>query len=68
MDWKLALDLPGAGQMQHVRKLMESRPILDRDRTSRLSLKTTGHHMKGFRPPEALIMHLYIRLPEFHFQ
>lgn len=30
MDWKLALDLPGAGQMQHVRKLMESRPILDR--------------------------------------
>ena len=28
--WPMALDLPGARQMQHVRKLMESRPLLDR--------------------------------------
>ena len=28
--WQQALDLNGAGQMRHVRKLMESRPILER--------------------------------------
>ncbi len=28
--WQEALDLPGAGQMKYVRKLMESRPALDR--------------------------------------
>lgn len=28
--WPVALDLPGANQMKHVRKLIESRPILDR--------------------------------------
>jgi Protein of unknown function (DUF4038)/Putative collagen-binding domain of a collagenase len=28
--WQAAMDLPGANQMQHVRKLMESRPFLDR--------------------------------------
>jgi hypothetical protein len=30
MSWKAALELPGARQMSHVRKLMESRPMLDR--------------------------------------
>ena len=30
MSWQDALDLPGAGQMQFVRRLMESRPILTR--------------------------------------
>ena len=29
-DWREALDLPGAGQMQHLRRLMESRPFLER--------------------------------------
>ncbi len=28
--WQDAMDLPGAGQMKHVRRLMESRPMLDR--------------------------------------
>ncbi|MGL4631166.1 MAG: glycoside hydrolase family 140 protein [Leadbetterella sp.] len=28
--WQQALDLPGANQMKYVKKLMESRPILDR--------------------------------------
>lgn len=30
IPWAAALDLPGANQMQFVRRLMESRPILDR--------------------------------------
>ncbi len=30
MVWQAALDLPGAGQMQFVRRLMESRPMLTR--------------------------------------
>jgi len=30
LPWKQALDLPGAKQMAFVRKLMESRPLLDR--------------------------------------
>jgi len=30
MDWKEALDRPGAGQMQYLRKLIESRPMLNR--------------------------------------
>lgn len=29
-DWRTALDLPGAAQMQHLRRLMESRPMLSR--------------------------------------
>jgi hypothetical protein len=29
-QWKTSLDLPGAFQMGHVRRLMESRPMLDR--------------------------------------
>lgn len=28
--WYIAIDLPGAGQMKHLRNLMESRPIFDR--------------------------------------
>ncbi len=28
--WKKAIDLPGAGQMRHLRALMESRPFLER--------------------------------------
>jgi hypothetical protein len=28
--WQEALDLPGAGQMRHARRLLESRPLLDR--------------------------------------
>jgi hypothetical protein len=28
--WYEAIDLPGAGQMQHLRWLIESRPMLDR--------------------------------------
>src|SRR5262249_40390543 len=28
--WQQAMDLPGAGQMRHVRALMESRPMLER--------------------------------------
>ena len=28
--WQQALDLPGANQMKHLRKLLESRPLLDR--------------------------------------
>jgi hypothetical protein len=30
MDWKEALKLPGSGQIQHLRHLMESRPMLGR--------------------------------------
>jgi hypothetical protein len=30
MDWKDALKLPGSGQIQYVRRLMESRPMLGR--------------------------------------
>jgi hypothetical protein len=29
-DWRTAIDLPGAGQMLHLRRLMESRPFLER--------------------------------------
>lgn len=29
-DWRKAIDLPGAGQMQHLRRLIESRPMLSR--------------------------------------
>ncbi|HXE79435.1 MAG TPA: glycoside hydrolase family 140 protein [Vicinamibacterales bacterium] len=29
-DWRTALDLPGAWQMRHVRRLLESRPFLER--------------------------------------
>jgi hypothetical protein len=29
-DWRKAIDLPGAGQMQHLRRLIESRPFLER--------------------------------------
>jgi hypothetical protein len=30
LDWRESLKLPGSGQMQHLRRLIESRPMLER--------------------------------------
>lgn len=40
--WYEALDLPGAGQMQYLRKLMESRPMLERVPDQTMVVKPMG--------------------------
>ena len=44
--WYDALDLPGASQMQYVRKLMEARPMLDRVPDNALLVSTLHEHNK----------------------
>lgn len=44
LSWKEAMDLPGAGQMQYLRILMESRPILDRIPDQTLLSNARGDH------------------------
>jgi Protein of unknown function (DUF4038)/Putative collagen-binding domain of a collagenase len=46
IPWKEALLLPGAGQMQHLRKLMESRPMLERIPDQSLLVESFDEHDK----------------------
>jgi hypothetical protein len=50
MPWDQAIDRPGARQMQHVRALMESRPILNRVPAPEMVLST---HNAGLKKQEA---------------
>jgi hypothetical protein len=49
--WQEALDLPGAGQMQHLRSLIESRPVLSRrpDQSLLLDAGSHGGHRRACR-------------------
>ncbi len=40
--WQEALDLPGAGQMRHARRLLESRPVLERVPDQELLVSDAG--------------------------
>lgn len=42
--WYIALDLPGAGQMQYLRRLVESRPMLDRVPDQTIITNEMGAH------------------------
>jgi hypothetical protein len=42
--WYVAIDLPGAGQMQYLRHLIESRPMLDRVPDQRLITDAGGNN------------------------
>jgi hypothetical protein len=50
-DWTDALNLPGAGQMQHIRRLVESRPMLSRvpDQALLVAAETGGAHRRACR-------------------
>ena len=50
-DWRQALDLPGAGHMQHLRRLIESRPALSLvpDQSLLLEAKAGAEHRRACR-------------------
>lgn len=58
--WREALDLPGAGQMRHVRTLMESRPILSRvpDQSLLLEEGTGPEHRRACRGEGYIFIYL----------
>ena len=61
--WRQALHLPGAGQMRHVRALLESRPFLDRipDQSLILSEAGTGtNHVQATRASDGSYAFLYL--------
>lgn len=50
-SWTEALDLPGAGQMQHLRRLVESRPFLSRvpDQSLLVDARAGAEHRRACR-------------------
>jgi hypothetical protein len=61
--WRQALDLPGAGQVQHARALLESRPFLTRvpDQSLIVSDPGTGtHHVRATRDADGSYAMLYL--------
>jgi hypothetical protein len=57
--WYEAIDLPGAGQMQHLRWLMESRPMLDRvpDQSLITNALGTNDHIQATRGNDYLFVY-----------
>jgi hypothetical protein len=62
VTWKEALDFPGAFQMQHLRRLMESRPFLSRipDDNLILSPQTPPTHITATRDSEGSYAMIYM--------
>ena len=61
--WRKAVDLPGAGQMQHARKLMESRPFLVRIPDQSLIIGDAGsggEHVQATRAEDGSYAFVYI--------
>jgi hypothetical protein len=62
LPWSEALDLPGAAQMGHVRRLLESRPFLDRIPDQRLLLSnadTGTNHIRATRAEDGSYALIY---------
>jgi hypothetical protein len=57
--WYVALDLPGAGQMQYLRHLVESRPMLDRVPDQSLVTTTygTNDHLQATRGKDYIFVY-----------
>jgi hypothetical protein len=53
LPWHKAIDLPGASQMQHARRLLESRPMLDRIPDQSLLLSNPGAGARHTRATRA---------------
>ena len=63
MTWRQAMDRPGAGQMQHLRALMESRPYLRRIPDQELIAFGQGtgrHHARATRDSSGSYAFVYI--------
>lgn len=59
-DWRQALDLPGAYQMGYARRLMESRPMLERvpDQSLVAEARLGGEHIRATRGPGYAFVYL----------
>ncbi len=59
-DWTNALNLPGAGQLQHLRALLESRPFLSRapDQSILADPRTGADHRRACRGDAYLMVYL----------
>jgi hypothetical protein len=59
-DWRDALDLPGAGQMQHLRQLIESRSMFSRkpDQTVLVEPKAEAQHLQACRGDDYILFYL----------
>jgi hypothetical protein len=57
--WYVAIDLPGAGQMQHLRNLIESRPMLDRipDQTIIDNARGNNDHVQATRGKDYIFVY-----------
>jgi hypothetical protein len=57
--WYVALDLPGAGQMQYLRHLVESRPMLDRvpDQSIVTTTYGTNDHLQATRGKDYIFVY-----------
>lgn len=57
--WYVALDLPGAGQMKYLRRLIESRPMLDRvpDQTLIQDAMGTNDHIQATRGKDYIFVY-----------
>ncbi|MBN2513815.1 MAG: glycoside hydrolase family 140 protein [Sedimentisphaerales bacterium] len=58
--WNESMDLPGAGQMLHVRRLMESRPVLERvpdQSIIKASQQEDGRHLQATRGGDYLMVY-----------
>lgn len=57
--WDVAIDLPGANQMQHLRTLIESRPMLDRVPDQSIVTDTGGNndHIQATRGKDYLFIY-----------
>ena len=62
-NWHEALNLPGAGQMQHARALIESRPFLTRIPDQSLIVSDVGksaHHVRATRDESGAYAFIYL--------
>lgn len=62
-NWQVAMHLPGAGQMQYVRRLLESRPFLTRipDQSVIISdVGKTAHHIRATRDTHGRYAFIYL--------
>ncbi len=59
-SWREAMDLPGAAQMGHARRLIESRPMLERipDQSLVARLGSGGEHIRGTRGGDYAFLYL----------
>lgn len=67
VSWRDALDRPGAGQMIHLRRLMESRPYFGRVRDSLLVSSPAGagdRHVEATRDEQGRFAFIYVPQPE----